>query len=183
MRNDSIDNNNWAQLAEQIELASAARLSTDQVKAEAKPVPVTGAKAGRTSSIDEIDIAELLPNNTLFGTADTADRTKSGVRSHLAWGVGGFFLGAVCWYFIGFWAFVGSLLFSGPENVTSVQRNIDTPVRPRVLSYVKKRPTTPTVQSSYRCTAFYRDPATGFAVPSKCQTIVRALGGTKPAER
>ena len=182
MKNASTDNNNWAQLVEQIELARAARQTSNRMMPEAVPAAAAPA-ADETFSFDEIDETELLPSEALFGGDDTHSRTESGVRSHLAWGIGGFFLGAVCWYFVGFWTFMESLVFTGSQQATSVERIIAAPERPRVLSYVKKRSPARTVLTSRHCTAFHRDPETGFTVAAQCRTVVRALGGAKTSER
>jgi hypothetical protein len=38
----------------------------------------------------------------------------------IAWGLGGFLVGAIFWHLIGFWGFLGSVVLNGPETAVSV---------------------------------------------------------------
>lgn len=38
----------------------------------------------------------------------------------IAWGLGGFLVGAIFWHVIGFWGFLGTVVLKGPETAVSV---------------------------------------------------------------
>ncbi len=194
MNKASFDDNNWAQIVEQLERANAARRApersaqgtqepldahenTSETAAQSRGERITGLV------LDEADFTDDFPTGFLGDDTEQSVAPSSGIRSHLTWGLGGFFMGVVCWYFIGFWGFIGDVVFPNPEHVTIVERNVEADEKPRVLSYVKKRMSQQSAESSRYCTAFHRDPETGLAVSSKCQTIVRALGVQKNTDR
>lgn len=37
------------------------------------------------------------------------------LRAQLAWGGSGFLLGVIVWHFVGFWSFISTIVFRGPE--------------------------------------------------------------------
>ena len=180
MKKASYDNLDWARLVREIEQAKAACAPADDVPAEPARNLVQVEQPHMESTIASHELAtdldELLGVDSLTGN-DAMPMRGNGIRSHVGWGLGGFLLGAICWHLIGFWDFVGDVVLSGPQNTTIVERSVTHAAKPRVLSYVKKRATSASVETSRNCSAFYRDAETGLARPARCQTVVRALGG------
>ena len=190
----SYDNQDWARLVEEIQLAKAAYETASQEAA----TPVQVSVANEQIVAQDAQRQEPAPHSTLVrhelnddlkellgAGALVAENEipagRSGIRSHLAWGIGGFVLGAICWHLVGFWDFVGDVVLSGSQNTTVVERSIEPASKPRVLSYVKNRAPNSIVETTQNCSAFYRDAETGLARPTKCQTAVRALGSGRDA--
>ena len=197
MKKASIDNENWARLVEEIQQAKDA---FDPVSADAVDVVVpvhgqniatepllvddTAQKTLLTAAIKPSTFAEheLTDNlDELLGSDSVATEIssgtrRSGIRSHIGWGIGGFLLGAICWHLVGFWNFVGDVVLSGPNTTTVVERDVKPSAKPRVLAYEKRRSVATTIDTTANCSAFYRDAETGLAHQSKCQAIVRSPG-------
>lgn len=55
---------------------------------------------------------------------------SSGSRSILAWVTAGFLAGSVFWHFVGFWDFVGRIVFNGPQHVTPAHAHDAGPTGP-----------------------------------------------------
>jgi len=168
------------QVAPQAIAAHAVAPQAERV-ASAQPAALPSAVAAphATADFDRDELANAL--DEFLGPDDTGSQivsqpARSGIRRHLGWGIAGFILGAVCWHLVGFWGFVGDVVFSKPQNTTVVERTTEQTAKPRVLSYVKKRASNTGAQSSRNCSAFYRDTETGMARPVKCQNIVRSPG-------
>ena len=164
-------------------LPPAAQVVTQTIEPAGRDeeLPQTRSNLDRRQGLG-FDVQEIRENlNQIQGSDDsmpeaTLPAPSSGIRSHLGWGVAGFVVGAIVWHLIGFWSFVGDVVFSKPENITVVERSHEPSGKPRVLSYVKKRASNSVLPTSRNCSAFYRDEETGMARPTKCQVIVRSPG-------
>jgi hypothetical protein len=44
----------------------------------------------------------------------------SSLGAPIAWGLGGFLIGAIFWHLIGFWGFLSAVVLKGPETAVSV---------------------------------------------------------------
>lgn len=183
MSKASLDNHDWAQLVQEIEQAKSAVEFKESDRVAAQPVsaqrPMANVASEAPSALNQHefteDYEELLGMEAV-GVQDEPPMGSRGIRSHLAWGIGGFVIGAICWHLVGFWSFVGDVVFTEGQNTTVVQRNIETPSNARVMSYLKKRPTGAVAETDKNCSAFYKDPDTGRVHSTKCQAVVRALG-------
>ena len=197
MKKASMDNENWARLVQEIQQAKDAfdTVSTEPVDVvvpapeqniATEPTLVedfaqeplqTDAAAPPSFAQHELtdNMDELLGSNSVAVEISSVSR-RSGIRSHMGWGVGGFLLGAICWHMVGFWDFVGDVVLTGPKTTTIVERNVEPSAKPRVLAFEKRRPAAAAIETSKNCSAFYRDAETGLAHQSKCQAIVRSPG-------
>ena len=197
MKKASIDNENWARLVQEIQQAKDAY---DTVSAESVDVVVQAPEqniAPEPSTVDDFakktlptdaveppifaqhqltDNLDELLGSDIMAAENLSGARRSGIRSHMGWGIGGFLLGAICWHLVGFWNFVGDVVLTGSKTTTVVERNVEPNAKPRVLAFEKRRSVAASIETSRNCSAFYRDAETGLAHQSKCQAIVRSPG-------
>ena len=102
-------------------------------------------------------------------------RRRTGLTAHLGWGLGGFLLGAICWHFVGFWQFMGGVMYHGPPDQTGIAIDVPMPYEIRR----QKRPqslqsATPPLPISGGCTLLVLDRASQ-------RTRIEACGARTPA--
>jgi hypothetical protein len=109
-----------------------------------------------------------------------AIRTRSRRRS-LAYGLAGFVLGAAFWHVVGFWDFVGRVMFKGADQTADVVAAIapDVKLRERVSGVGSLAITL----SSETCTSLSLDRATGQTRAEPCSQQQFSLRSLKPARR
>ncbi|MEO8650975.1 MAG: hypothetical protein ABI391_01655 [Hyphomicrobiaceae bacterium] len=71
----------------------------------------------------------------------------------IAWGLGGFLVGAIFWHLIGFWGFLGTVVLKGPETAVSVV------TRQQPVFVVRRLAVVPAILPN--CTVLVLDRSTG----------------------
>lgn len=109
-----------------------------------------------------------------------AGKVKRGARSAIGYGLLGFVLGAVFWHFVGFWDFVGQLMFKGGAAGTEI---VQGPPPIKLRERVSGVSAIAIVASTEACTMLRLDRGTGETAAVPCAGDPLPLRGIKPARR
>lgn len=132
------------------------------------------AEAGSRLSAQSVD--QPLPHVRALATGDIG----RGGRSAIGYGLLGFLLGAVFWHFVGFWDFLGQLMFKGNAASTEIVQGAPTIKLKERVSGVSA---IAVVASPEACTMLRLDRNTGETAALPCEGESLPLRGIKPARR
>jgi hypothetical protein len=110
---------------------------------------------------------------------------KSSRRNTLAWGVLGFLMGAVFWHVVGFWDFLGGVVYKRQQDATVIERVL-------TMTFAEAEEDRPLAErerqarmAAQNCTTLVLDRVSGTTVSRPCVVIIRNvpedIGGTQPA--
>ena len=105
---------------------------------------------------------------------------KRATRSAIGYGLLGFFLGALFWHFVGFWDFVGQLMFKGGSNGTEIAQG---PPPVKLKERVSGTSAIAVAVSPEACTMLQLNRSTGETAAVPCEGDPLPLRGIKPAKR
>lgn len=120
------------------------------------------------------------------GSPQRADRARPAstprrsLRSGLGYALLGFFLGAIFWHFVGFWDFVGQLMFKGATTGTEI---VQGPPVIKLRERVSGASAITLVAASETCTMLQLDRATGETLAMPCAGEPLPLRSIKAARR
>jgi hypothetical protein len=120
--------------------------------------------------------------DTLNGAHRPAGAPRKSYRSAFAYGLLGFILGAVFWHFVGFWDFLGQLLFKGGSTTVEFAQ---APPAIKLKDRVALTATAPFVlaASAEACTNLRLDRTTGETIAGHCEGMALPLRSLKAAKR
>ncbi len=121
-------------------------------------------------------------DDTLPHTAKSrpASAPRRSLRSGLGYALLGFFLGAIFWHFVGFWDFVGQLMFKGATTGTEI---VQGPPVIKLRERVSGASAITLVAASDTCTMLQLDRATGETLAVPCAGEPLPLRSIKAARR
>ena len=104
------------------------------------------------------------------------DAVTSSRRSYAIWGVVGFLLGAVFWHVIGFWDFLGGIVYKRQQEATIIERVL-------TMNFVEAEEDRPLAEreraareSAQNCTTLVFDRLSGATISRPCIVIIRNVG-------
>ncbi len=122
------------------------------------------------------------------GRSQPGDRN---LMAQAAWGGGGFLLGVIVWHFIGFWSFISTVVFRGPDNAGVAITQAAQPAT-RSSTLVGKRQQTvlgtapaqaPPATPSTDCTALVLDRTAGTTSLSSCEAAAEPMRVVMTSQR
>ncbi|MCB1549313.1 MAG: hypothetical protein KDJ41_15990 [Hyphomicrobiaceae bacterium] len=106
------------------------------------------------------------------------------IGARLAWGLGGFVIGIVCWHLVGFWTFVTATVLHGPEIARKQPSLLALSETRLELSRTTPSPTAPTqAQPVGACTHAVVDRASRIVALVPCQARTFRTGAQTPASK
>lgn len=101
------------------------------------------------------------------------DHVAASRRSYLAWGLLGFLLGAVFWHVVGFWDFLGGIVYKRQQEATIIERVL-------TMNFAEAEEDRPLVererqahQMAQNCTTLVFDRVAGSTTARPCVVIIR----------
>jgi hypothetical protein len=90
-----------------------------------------------------------------------------GLGAPIAWGLGGFLIGAIFWHLIGFWSFLSAVVLKGPDTTMSVV------IRQQPVIVARQQAVRPATLPN--CTVLVLDRSTGLTSGVPCPEHVPML--------
>ena len=101
--------------------------------------------------------------------------------SYVAWGLAGFLLGAVLWHFVGFWDFLGGVVYQRQQEPAAIERAFASRFADGATAVPFAGPELSAGASARNCTTLTQDRATGRTVAHPCLVIIRNVPGEMDA--